>query len=58
MTLAIRKRTRYLDPPRNAIALCVGEKTQVHALDRTAPIPPMRPGLPQMPAHDLSGTAP
>jgi len=33
----------YLDPPENAVVLCVDEKTQVQALDRTQPMLPMRP---------------
>ena len=32
--------------------LCVDEKTQIQALDRTAPILPMRPGLPEKATHD------
>ena len=32
--------------------LCVDEKTQVQALDRTAPILPLRPGLPERATHD------
>lgn len=36
----------YLDPPDNAIVLCVDEKSQIQALNRTAPILPLRPGLP------------
>ena len=42
----------YLNPPENAIVLCLDEKSQVQALDRTAPILPMRPGLPQRATHD------
>ena len=34
----------YLDPPDRALVLCVDEKSQIQALDRTAPILPMRPG--------------
>src|SRR3954462_15048641 len=37
----------YLDPPNNAIVLCVDEKSQIQALDRTQPILPVRPGLPE-----------
>jgi transposase len=37
----------YLDPPEKAIVLCVDEKSQIQALDRTAPILPMMPGTPQ-----------
>jgi len=42
----------YLDPPEKAIVLCVDEKSQVQALDRTAPILPLRPGLPERATHD------
>jgi transposase len=42
----------YLDPPDNAIVLCIDEKTQIQALDRTAPILPLRPGLPERATHD------
>lgn len=42
----------YLDPPEQAIVLCVDEKSQVQALDRTAPILPLRPGLPERATHD------
>ena len=37
----------YLNPPDGAIAFCVDEKTQIQALDRTAPILPMMPGTPE-----------
>lgn len=42
----------YLDPPEGAIVLCVDEKSQIQALDRTAPILPLRPGLPERATHD------
>ena len=42
----------YLHPPENAIVLCIDEKSQVQALDRTAPILPLRPGLPEKRTHD------
>jgi transposase len=42
----------YLNPPENAIVLCLDEKSQVQALDRTAPILPIRPGLPEKRTHD------
>jgi transposase len=42
----------YLNPPDNAIVLCVDEKSQVQALDRTAPILPLRPGIPEKQTHD------
>src|ERR1035441_4837000 len=37
----------YVNPPEAALVLCVDEKTQVQALDRTTPILPLRPGLPE-----------
>jgi transposase len=42
----------YLDPPERALVLCVDEKSQIQALDRTAPILPMRAGLPERQTHD------
>jgi transposase len=42
----------YLDPPERAVVLCVDEKAQIQALDRTAPIMPMRPGTPERVTHD------
>ena len=42
----------YLDPPERAVVLCVDEKSQIQALDRTAPILPIRPGLPESRTHD------
>jgi len=42
----------YLDPPEKAVVLCVDEKSQIQALDRTAPILPIRPGLPATATHD------
>jgi transposase len=42
----------YLDPPTNAIVLCIDEKSQIQALDRTQPILPVRPGLPEKATHD------
>jgi len=42
----------YLDPPQNAIVLCVDEKSQIQALNRTQPILPLRPGLPERATHD------
>src|SRR5215469_5733117 len=44
----------YLDPPEAALVLCVDEKAQIQALDRTQPILPMRPGLPERRTHDYS----
>jgi transposase len=42
----------YLDPPERALVLCVDEKSQIQALDRTQPLLPMRPGLPARRTHD------
>ncbi len=42
----------YLNPPERAVVLCVDEKSQIQALDRTAPILPMLPGTPQRATHD------
>jgi transposase len=42
----------YLNPPDGALVLCVDEKSQIQALDRTAPILPLRPGLPERQTHD------
>src|SRR6202162_2338887 len=41
----------YLNPPDRALVLCVDEKSQIQALDRTAPILPLRPGLPERQTH-------
>jgi transposase len=42
----------YLDPPERALVLCVDEKTQIQALNRTAPTFPMLPGTPERASHD------
>ena len=42
----------YLNPPERAVVLCVDEKSQIQALDRTAPILPMLPGVPERATHD------
>ena len=42
----------YLNPPDAAVVLCVDEKTQVQALDRTAPILPLLPGVAERRTHD------
>ncbi len=42
----------YLNPPERAVVLCVDEKSQIQALDRTAPIFPMMPGTPARASHD------
>jgi transposase len=49
----------YLDPPEHAIVLCVDEKSQIQALERTQPLRPLKPGRPKRHTHDYSrhGTA-
>lgn len=42
----------YLDPPDKALVLCVDEKSQIQALDRSQPILPMRPGQAERRAYD------
>ena len=42
----------YMHPPERAIVLCVDEKSQVQALNRTQPILPMAPGVPARQSHD------
>ena len=42
----------YLNPPERAVVLCVDEKSQIQALDRTAPILPLLPGVPERASHD------
>ena len=42
----------YLDPPERALVLCVDEKSQIQALNRTAPLLPLRPGIPAQMTHD------
>ena len=42
----------YLDPPDRALVLCVDEKSQIQALDRTQPLLPMRPGQAERHTHD------
>ena len=44
----------YLDPPDRALVLCVDEKSQIQALDRTQPILPMRPGQIERRTHDYT----
>ena len=44
----------YLNPPDRALVLCVDEKSQIQALDRTQPILPMMPGVPELRTHDYS----
>ncbi len=45
----------YLDPPDRALVLCVDEKSQIQALDRTRPLLPMRPGQAERRTHDYLG---
>jgi transposase len=49
----------YLHPPEKAVVLCVDEKSQIQALDRTQPLLPMRPGQVERRSHDYvrHGTA-
>jgi transposase len=42
----------YLNPPDRAVVLCVDEKSQIQALDRTQPLLPMRPGQAERRTHD------
>jgi transposase len=42
----------YHNPPEKAVVLCVDEKSQVQALDRSAPVLPMMPGMPERRTHD------
>jgi transposase len=42
----------YMSPPQNALVLCVDEKSQIQALDRTAPCLPMLPTTPARMTHD------
>jgi len=44
----------YLDPPDKALVLCVDEKSQIQALDRTQPVLPMRPGQIERRTHDYT----
>ena len=42
----------YLDPPEAALVFCVDEEAQIQALDRTQPVLPMAPGVPERRTHD------
>jgi transposase len=42
----------YLNPPEAAVVLCVDEKAQIQALDRTAPVLPLMPGVAERRSHD------
>ena len=44
----------YLDPPEKAVVLCVDEKSQCQALDRSQPVLPMMPGMPEKRTHDYA----
>ncbi len=44
----------YISPPQHAIVLCVDEKSQIQALDRSQPMLPMRPGQPARRSHDYT----
>jgi transposase len=44
----------YLAPPERALVLCVDEKSQIQALDRTQPVRPMRPGQGERRSHDYT----
>ncbi len=42
----------YIHPPERAVVLCVDENSQIQALDRTQPVLPMQPGVPERQTHD------
>ena len=44
----------YHDPPEHAVVLCVDEKSQMRALDRSQPVLPMMPGMPERRTHDYA----
>lgn len=44
----------YLNPPENAVVVCVDEKSQCQALERSQPILPMRSGIPERQTHDYA----
>src|SRR6059036_3398450 len=44
----------YMNPPEHAVVLCVDEKAQIQALDRTQPLLPMRPGQVERRTHDYT----
>jgi transposase len=44
----------YLDPPTKAMVLCVDEKSQIQALDRTQPLLPLAPGIAERRTHDYA----
>jgi transposase len=44
----------YHNPPERAVVLCVDEKSQIQALDRSPPVLPMMPGMPERRTHDYA----
>jgi transposase len=44
----------YHNPPENAVVFCVDEKSQIQALDRSQPVLPMMPGMPERRTHDYA----
>jgi transposase len=44
----------YHNPPERAVVLCVDEKSQMQALDRSQPVLPMMPGMPERRTHDYA----
>src|SRR5262249_6487383 len=48
----------YHNPPEKAVVLCVDEKSQVQALDRSQPVLPMMPGMPERRTHDYARYGP
>jgi transposase len=44
----------YHDPPEKAVVLCTDEKSQIQALDRSQPVLPMMPGMPERRTHDYA----
>jgi transposase len=42
----------YMNPPDDALILCIDEKSQIQALERTQPVLPMMPGVPERQSHD------
>jgi transposase len=44
----------YHNPPERAVVLCVDEKSQMQALDRSQPVLPMMPGMPERRSHDYA----
>jgi transposase len=44
----------YMNPPDHAVVFCVDEKSQIQALERTQPLLPLRPGVPERRSHDYA----